>query len=1056
MKCKYRLALDLGTSSIGWSVLSVDDEGEVKDLLDIRVRIFPDGRDDKTGNPLAVERRHARSQRKSIRRLKLRKKEVFNLLKTQGLFPNSKEECAALKDLNPYELRIKALDEKLTPSELARALFSLAVRRGFKSNRKDMAKEETDKEAASQKNMQNALKDAMRLSSSRTLAEFLYNNRTQNAGLRFVPGRMNYFPTREMYEQEFHLIRLAQEKYFPSVDFDAIYNSIFFQRPLKDQERGFCTYMHDKRRSFKALPSSERLRILQDIRNLAYYDENGMKKELNDEEDKKLYHLLNSKEKVTFDQMRKELGLKDDCSFNLEETRDFLKGNQTEVKMKSKNRFGKLWDCLTLEQKDETVEKIITAHKDEDVFSLIQNYKLTDEQKNFIVKKTVFQSGTTMLCGELSRMLVKRLEEISRLKYHEALASLGFKYADEKTQHYETLPYYGKVLTSSVMSASHKESETNDEKRYGKIANPTVHVALNQTRTLVNALIRQYGKPSQISVELSRTLKNSVEKQSRITKLQNQRAKENEIINHKIKDAYEKAYGGKTIHPNRTDRLKWRLWEESANESGSRKCIYCGRVISGEKLFTKEIEIEHILPFSRTLLNAESNLTVAHSACNAFKGERSPYEAFHTNPKGFNWSEILSRANLLKNTAKKNKFSPSAMESFEKDSSFIARQLSDNQYIARVALRYLKCIVDNPADVWATNGAMTKLLRDKWQMDKILSRNLNELENKGIKLDDKQIKTYKKNRYDHRHHAVDSIVIALTDRKLVQKLATYNAHKGNRIEIPAFPLNRSDIEEKVKHIIVSFKPDHGPEGKLSKETLLGKIKINGIETYVYRAPLISLSQKNLDDIVDAKIRDDLKSFVSSHKDEKFEEALQKFSEKTGIKRVRIKNHGQSPIQITSGKVPRYYEPKDYFASLVWELPNGKYKAQYIRRTEVEKNANNRWVVKQDVKNTFPHEAKEICLLHKNDYLEFFYEGKSYLCRVAGYHANKQCIDIRPIYAASNCKDWIYSTNEKMLTPYWKPSPTKNYISVNVLFGTLKAQAVTVNPIGRVFRKKMKK
>ena len=87
------------------------------------------------------------------------------------------------------------------------------------------------------------------------------------------------------------------------------------------------------------------------------------------------------------------------------------------------------------------------------------------------------------------------------------------------------------------------------------------------------------------------------------------------------------------------------------------------------------------------------------------------------------------------------------------------------------------------------------------------------------------------------------MVIGLTDRSLVQKLATKNSHKANRIEIPEFPILRTDLIDKVKNIVVIFKPDHGAEGKLSKETLLGKIKVHGKEKFVCRENLISLSEK---------------------------------------------------------------------------------------------------------------------------------------------------------------------------------------------------------------------
>lgn len=561
-----------------------------------------------------------------------------------------------------------------------------------------------------------------------------------------------------------------------------------------------------------------------------------------------------------------------------------------------------------------------------------------------------------------------------------------------------------------------------------------------------------YGKPSQIAVELSCDLKNSVEKRAEIARMQNTRAKQNVILNEEITKLYSSANKGKTFYPNRNDRLKYRLWKELGQ---AHRCIYCGKSIESLELFTKNIEIEHILPYSKTLLDSESNLTLAHASCNAYKAERSPYEAFGSNPPGYNWNEIVFRANQLKNPSKKNKFSENAMENFNKDSSFIARQLTDNQYIAKAALRYLKCLVENSADVWATNGAMTKFLRDQWKLDSILCRKFTEKEVAFLGLKPEQVGNYKKNRFDHRHHAIDAVVIALTDRSMVQKLATKNSHKGNKIEIPELPLHKEDFIEKVKNIIVSFKPEHGSEGKLSKETLLGKIKIHGKEKFVCRENLISLKEKNLDEIVDEKIRNNVKEYVEKHKSKKIEDILTEYSKNTGIKKVRCINRVQTPIEITSGKIPRYLAPEDYFAAIIWEIPGEKktYKAQYIRRDHVTKNSDNQTVIKKEIIDNKPHPAaKEICILHKDDYLEFTENGKLLKCRIAGFSATQNKLDIRPIYAVNDSADWIYSTNENMLEKGWKVQKGHNFISVNILFGVKNAKPITVNPIGRVFRK----
>lgn len=1097
---KYRLGLDLGTNSIGWAVYSLDSENEPNELVDMGVRIFSDGRDPKTKEPLAVARRTARGQRKLIYRRKLRRKSVFRLLQQQNLFPKTKEESQKLKALNPYMLRVKALDEKLEPYELARVLFNLSVRRGFKSNRKDGSGEEevTSKsgEKLSQKDMCNELAKAIKESGCRTIGEFLWKNKDKNKGLRFVPGRMTYYPLRQMYIDEFNAIRTVQEAFYKSVDWEAIFDEIFFQRPLKAQERGRCQYMQEKERTFKAMPCAQKLRMLQEVRNMDYQNERGQKIPLSEEDEKIILNLLDTKDKVTFDAIRKALKLTGACTFNLESTsRTSLNGNTTAVKLRNKNRFGELWDTLSLEEQDSIVEKLITADEDKEIYDLLEKYNLTDEQKESIVKVQL-PAGTTMLCKEVSEKLVQKMESGSAFTYTAAVESLGYKYADQTVEKYDMLPYYGKVLVGSTMGIDPSKPEDKPELKYGKISNPTVHVALNQTRTVVNALIKQYGKPSQIALELSRDLKASREAKDAMLKKQNENKKRNEILNKNITDAYKIAY------PNRNDRLKYRLWEELGAEGLPRKCIYCGKNISGAELFSKSIEIEHILPYSRTLLDAESNLTVAHASCNAFKKERSPYEAFGSNPSGYNWNEILARANQLKNPAKRGRFSVDAMETFEKESGFIARQLTDNSYLSKMALRYLKSVCDN---IWSVNGGMTKLLRDKWEIDSILKRKIDEKEIAYFGLKDEQIGEYKKNRYDHRHHALDASVIALIDRSLVKEISTLNARsQKNRIEVPPMAVPRIELQEKVKNIVVSFKPDHGAEGKLSKETLLGKIKREEVvelskieegdipfiknekvrgdfeskfaeskdikkvrkefkdiypqvkifrECFVSRSPIASLKENNIEDIVDAKIRSRLQDFYALHKGEKFEDLLQKFSEETKIKKVRCLNRVQTPIVINR-EVPRYLAPEDYFAAIIWQIPPKKdgakptYEAQYIRRNEVGKdNKPKAGVVKT------PHPAaKNLGILHKNDYLEFSESGKWYKCRVAGFSATQNKLDIRPVFAVTDCKDWIIATNETLLESCWKQQKGQNFYSVNVLFGEKQARFITVNPIGRVFRK----
>jgi CRISPR-associated endonuclease Csn1 len=133
---KYLLGLDLGTNSIGWAAVTVDESGEPRGVLDLGVRIFPDGRNPKDKSSLAVQRRVPRGMRRRRDRYLERREDLTDALVACGLMPPDAGDRKALEALDPYRLRAKALDAPVTPHELGRALFHLNQRRGFKSNRK--------------------------------------------------------------------------------------------------------------------------------------------------------------------------------------------------------------------------------------------------------------------------------------------------------------------------------------------------------------------------------------------------------------------------------------------------------------------------------------------------------------------------------------------------------------------------------------------------------------------------------------------------------------------------------------------------------------------------------------------------------------------------------------------------------------------------------------------------------------------------------------------------------------------------------------------------------
>ncbi|MDE2429453.1 MAG: hypothetical protein KGM99_12030, partial [Burkholderiales bacterium] len=98
----YRLALDLGSTSLGWAMLRLNSSNEPVAIIKAGVRIFSDGRNPKDGSSLAVTRREARSMRRRRDRLLKRKARMLKQLTEYGFFPKSEESRKELETLNPY------------------------------------------------------------------------------------------------------------------------------------------------------------------------------------------------------------------------------------------------------------------------------------------------------------------------------------------------------------------------------------------------------------------------------------------------------------------------------------------------------------------------------------------------------------------------------------------------------------------------------------------------------------------------------------------------------------------------------------------------------------------------------------------------------------------------------------------------------------------------------------------------------------------------------------------------------------------------------------------
>ncbi len=781
---KYRLGLDMGATSIGWAVFNMESNC----LVDMGVRIFDDGREYKSKLPLCVSRRNARGARRLVNRRHIKSRTLLKALTSLGLFPEDALEKEKLKLQNPYELRKRALDEKLMPYELGRALMQLGKRKGFKSNRRD-----NKEEGGKLKKGFAGLQEAMQEEHARTYGEFLYQRRKNNPQKpirltnmfdengKFLGG---LFPFREIYQDEFDIIWEKQKEFYPEIlteeNKQKIKDIIFFQRPLKEQEEGECRFEPGEKCMPRAHPLFQEFRIWQNIRNLEFSPENSSEyKPLKDEQIAALAALLqnpvnikpNAQGIAVYANIKKALELDRKGIFNYERKNNPEAGlekgilvNTTQNAINGSKYLAPYWNNLSDERKGEMINiisrpgnyiKFPAAHlSQEDEDNIIEeylclNFGLSTEAAHEFVCNISLEDGF----GALSEKAVRKILPFvkSGKKYAEACREAGYHHSDKKYETLERLPYYGELLGQNCLGK--KAAPASDEEKFGKIKNATVHVALNQVRHLVNELIERYGKPFDIAVEYARDLSASTRERQKMTDRRDENERENQRI---LKEMNDKIGKG---NYNKRDIQKYKIWKRLSSYNKNpliKECPFSGEPIAIEDLLNgQKFQIEHLIPFSRSLDDSLDNKVLASVKANRDKGNCTPYEAFGKSKNGYDWQAILHRAKSL-SAEQQWRFAPDAMKKFEEREGPIARSLNDTRYMTRLLQDYLQPIVrtDGKRRVQAVAGALTSMIRKSWGLDFYKNKEKDE-EYRSL----------------HNHHAVDAIIVAAVERAQIAEVA---------------------------------------------------------------------------------------------------------------------------------------------------------------------------------------------------------------------------------------------------------------------------------------------
>ncbi|HOF40498.1 MAG TPA: type II CRISPR RNA-guided endonuclease Cas9 [Candidatus Hydrogenedentes bacterium] len=895
------LGLDLGSNSVGWALIEYRD-GQPSALTGCGVRVFDAGTegDVESGRDSArgVERRDARQRRRQCERRGRRLENLAGLLSRNGLLPKGAmrkpaerhrllqaldqeidaryrnaappdEKTAAALDQLPYFLRSRALDHPLEPHEFGRALYHLAQRRGYLSNRKSGKKDE-DKGTV-ELNI-SELRERMSAAGVRTLGEFLAQVDPVNE--RRLRQR---WTARDMYLDEFEAIWAAQQPHHPRLLSDAlkkqIAEAIFYQRPLKSQKGliGVCDLVSQKKRAPKALLISQRFRMLQKVNDLEVIFADESHRRLTEDERHAVLQAMEKKDEITFPQIRTAAKLPKGVEFNFQRGGEKdLPGNKTATALRAV--FGEQWDRFSRETQDAIVGEAMGIERAETLERRGRDAWGLDPEAAAAFGKVHLESGYMALSREAMRAILPLMEQ-------------GIQFATARDQAFEG-NWARNVLDQLPGVAEACKT----------IRNPVVMRTLTETRRVVNAIIRTYGKPDYIRIELAREMKKSRDERKKITAEIQKRRKANDALRQKIIDT--------TGDPRVTGRdlLKARLWEECGGlwkECGGR-CPYTGKSIPFHELFSQDSpwDIEHIIPFSRCLDDSFFNKTLCyHEENRNVKQNRTPREAYEHSG---HWDDILDRVARFQGDAAREKLRRFQMstEDLLEFEEFSARQLNDTKFASREARNYLAWLYGPEAQsrIQASRGQITSYLRSAWRLNSILGDG-------GEKV-----------RGDHRHHAVDAIAIALTDRATVKALSDAAASQfRERGRSRGFEKRMTepwagfleDVQRAIDGVVVSHRPSRKVAGSFHEDTNYSPPRTDreGKPYVLVRKPLKKdFKAADIQNIADPTVRD----IVWQHFRDHDEDSDAAFSNSANHPRIRIKDGPRAGQAIPIHKVRLKY------------------------------------------------------------------------------------------------------------------------------------------------------
>lgn len=795
------LGLDIGISSIGVGII----DKETGEIVHSNSYLFSAANAENN-----KERRTFRGSRRSTRRKKHRVQRVEDLFEKYGM---DIDISTIPLNVNPYEIRVRGLNNELTIEELFIALKNLVKRRGI-SYLDDV---DDSKNISAYKKALEVNKNSLESKTPGQIQLERLENYGQVRGdftVRDSSGQeiriMNVFPT-SAYQKEAESILSRQSEWNVNIndDFTSEYIEIltgkrkYYVGPGNEKSRtdygifrkngetwqnlfsiliGRCSYYPEEYRAAKAAYSAQEYNLLNDLNNLIVPTET---KKLSTDQKKKIIEFVKSKEKVGPAEVLRKVAKLVDCKIDeIKGYRVDAKGSaevhtfdayrvmkthlgSVEVDLLDRDTLDKLAHILTINTDKESITEAIQSSLQES-FNEQQIEELVAFRKGHSI---IFNKGWHNFSIKLLRELIPELYATSE-EQMTILTRLGKRKREKKS----------------------RKTKFIDEKLIvEEIYNPVVSKSVRQAIKIINEATKRYGIFDEIVVEMARD-KNEKDAKNRVKDIQKNNRDEKEAA---LLEASREYHGKDKLptsvyHDHKNLNLKIRLWYQQ-----EKKCAYTGKVIKIKDLIHSKhlYEIDHILPLSLTFDDSISNKVLVLKTANQEKSQRTPYQSIEAMTSAWTYHEFKEYVKSNKNFSGKKKeyllFEEDIIK-YDVRSRFISRNLVDTRYASRVVLNALQDYYreKNPQTrVSVVRGQFTAQLRSAW----------------GIT----------KSRDTYHHHAIDAVIVAAASQLSLWKSKSNLLHKhsGNL----AVDLNTGEAwqvtEEEYKELVFS------PPYKRLRETL---------------------------------------------------------------------------------------------------------------------------------------------------------------------------------------------------------------------------------------------